>query len=262
MDLRELTEMPDPQFVMSAEGHRIATYSWGDDADPTVIAVHGFASSTRDNWVNTGWVRELLDAGFRVIGMDQRGHGASDKPHDAHQYSMRMLTDDVIAVLDTYLVTDAVYLGYSLGGRVGWQVMADHPEHISRGVLGGIPDGKPLRRLKVDEARAFLDDGTTVQDKTTARYVSLASRLPGNDLDALLALAEGMNLADDVPPVNNPPSQPTLIATGSDDAILEDSRLLQSSVPNSEFFEIPARHHINAPGSRAFREAGIAFLRG
>ena len=34
-----LTEMPPPQFVMSEDGHRIATYSWGDDGAPTVLCV-------------------------------------------------------------------------------------------------------------------------------------------------------------------------------------------------------------------------------
>ena len=52
--LAQLTEMPDPQYIMVGDGLRIATYSWGDDADPVVVVVHGFASSTKDNWVATG----------------------------------------------------------------------------------------------------------------------------------------------------------------------------------------------------------------
>src|SRR5690606_31071011 len=54
--LQLLTEMPDPQYVMVGDGYRMATYTWGDEGDPTVVVVHGFASSARDNWVNTGWV--------------------------------------------------------------------------------------------------------------------------------------------------------------------------------------------------------------
>ena len=93
--LAQLTEMPDPQYIMVGDGLRIATYSWGDDADPVVVVVHGFASSTKDNWVATGWVRDLLRAGYRVIGLDQRGHGASDKPHGTGDYSIRQLAGDV-----------------------------------------------------------------------------------------------------------------------------------------------------------------------
>lgn len=219
--LRPITEMPDPQFIMTGEGHRIATYSWGDDRDPAVLAVHGFASSTKDNWVDTGWVRELLRAGFRVVAVDQRGHGASDKPHDPDQYNMAALTADLVTVLDTYLLDAVGYLGYSLGGRVGWQLMATSPEHVDFGVLGGIPDGLPLQRLDLAQARAYLDDGIEIADAVTRRYVLLAERLPFNDIHALLALAEGMRRHDEISPVEAMPQQATLVATGSDDLILD-----------------------------------------
>src|SRR4249919_1622963 len=155
-----VTEMPSPQFVMSAEGHRIATYSWGSDAAPTVLCVHGFASSTLDNWVKTGWVRDLLRAGFRVLGVDQRGHGASDKPHDPRDYTMSSLVGDLLRVLDTHMLDRVLYTGSSLGGRVGWQLLVDAPDRVTRGILGGIPDGRPLARLRLDQARAYVDHGT------------------------------------------------------------------------------------------------------
>ena len=89
--------------------------------------MHGFASSCRDNWVNTGWVRDLTRAGFRVLGVDQRGHGLSDKPHDPHDYTMDALVGDLLTVLETYLLDSVLYAGYSLGGRVGWQLLVDAP---------------------------------------------------------------------------------------------------------------------------------------
>lgn len=258
--LRPLSRMPEPQYVMSADGDRLATYTWGPEAAPTVLAVHGFASSCRDNWVDTGWVRDLLAAGFRVLGVDQLGHGLSDKPHDPRRYTMRGLAANLLAVLDTHLVDEAAYLGYSLGGRVGWQLMHAAPEHVTVGVLGGIPDGRPLTRLRIEQARDYLDAGETIPDAVTRRYIALAERLGSNDVRALLALAEGMRLHEDAPPVDSPPTQPTLIATGSEDAILPDSRLLAEALPDGSFFEIPGRGHVNAPASRDFRHAGVDFL--
>lgn len=256
-----ITEMPDPQFVMSEEGHRIATYSWGEDDAPVVLAVHGFASSCRDNWVNTGWVRELLGAGFRVLGVDQRGHGASDRPHDAAQYTMDALVRDIEVVLDTYLIDTVRYLGYSLGARVGWHVAVELGDRIERAVLGGIPDGRPLGRLDLAQARAFAERGEEVTDKVTRNYITLAERVPGNDLRAIIALAEGMRFGDADPDLGHPPQQRILFATGTEDAILEDSRRLAAAVPNGTFVEVPGRHHFNAPGSRDFRHAGVEFLR-
>jgi pimeloyl-ACP methyl ester carboxylesterase len=255
-----LTEMPDAQVVMAADGIRLATYSWGDPDAPAVFCVHGFGSSTRDNWVLTGWVRELLRRGLRVLAVDQRGHGASEKPHDAASYRMSTLVDDLATVLDTYLLDDVRYLGYSLGGRVGWQLAVDAPTHVGRAVLGGIPDGTPLARMRIEQARAFAEHGTPVDDPITQRYVTLAERVPGNDLRALIAVAEGMRIGDNDPDPAAPPQQPVLFATGSDDPILEQSRRLAGVAPRGEFFLIPGRHHTNAPGARAFREAGTAFL--
>lgn len=253
--------MPAAQYVMSAEGHRLATYAWGEESNPTVLAVHGFASSARDNWVDTGWVRDLLAAGFRVLAVDLRGHGASDKPHDAAQYNFPAFVTDLVTILDTYLVDEVFYLGYSLGGRVGWQFMAHAPEHVVAGVLGGIPDGRPLGRLDLTAARAFLATGERVPDRATRRYLAMAERLPTNDPHALLALAEGMRLDEDLPPMDAPPQQPVLIATGSDDPILADSRALASALPHGSFVEIPGRNHVTAPASRDFRRDGVAFLR-
>lgn len=255
-----LTEMPSPQYVMAADGRRIATYLWGDEDAPVVMCVHGFASSTRDNWVNTGWVRDLTRAGFRVLGVDQRGHGASDKPHEPSAYGMDALVDDLVTVLDTHLLDSVYYAGYSLGARVGWQLAAHVPQHIERAVLGGIPDGRPLARLNLDQARAYAEHGTPVQDQVTLNYCTVAERVAGNDLLALLALAEGMRYADSDPDPTRPPRQPILFATGSDDAILEQSRRLADATPAGSFVELPDRHHFNAPGSRVFRQAGVEFF--
>ncbi|NUT57835.1 MAG: alpha/beta fold hydrolase [Agromyces sp.] len=255
-----LTEMPSPQYVMSGDGRRIATYLWGEEDAPTVLAVHGFASSCRDNWVNTGWVRDLTRAGYRVLGVDQRGHGASDKPHDPGEYTMDALVGDLVTVLDTYLLDTVLYVGYSLGARVGWQVAVQVPHHVERAVLGGIPDGRPLARMQIDQARAYAEHGTPVEDAVTRNYVTLAERVAGNDLRALIALAEGMRLGDADPDPSNPPEQRILFATGSEDAILERSRALAAATPNGRFVELPDRHHFNAPGSRVFRAAALEFL--
>ena len=260
MTVALITEMPDPQYVMSEDGFRIATYTWGEEDAPVVLCVHGFASSCRDNWVNTGWVRELLRAGFRVLGMDQRGHGSSEKPYVAGDYAMDVLVADIRVVLDTYLIDTVRYAGYSLGARVGWHAAVSMPDRIERAVLGGIPDGRPLGRLDIAQAKAFVEHGTEVSDPVTRNYVTLAERVPGNDLRALVALAEGMRYGDADPDLGDPPRQPILFATGSEDAILDASRHMAQSVPGSTFLEVPGRHHFNAPGSKDFRQAGVAFL--
>ena len=126
-------------------------------------------------------------------------------------------------------------------------------------MLGGIPDGDPLTRFRVDEARAFLEDGAPVTDPLTAAYLKMAGGLKGNDLTALVALVEGMRGGAQPDPLN-PPAQPVLFATGSEDRILDKSRALATATPRGEFFEIPDRNHFNAPVSRDFRSRALEFL--
>ncbi|MFD5225960.1 alpha/beta fold hydrolase [Microbacterium sp. NPDC058342] len=255
--------MPHPRFVEVGDGVGLATYSWGEPDAPVVLLVHGFASSTRDNWVQTGWVRMLEREGLRILGIDQRGHGASQKPHDAAGYTVRSLARDIESVLDAFLIDEAMYVGYSLGARVGWQVAQDLGLRIPRAVLGGVPDGIPLDRLDIDQVRRYAADGTPVSDPVTLNYIALAERVPGNDLHALLALAEGMRDSRSIDPdPAHAPQQPVLFATGSKDAVIEGSRRLAEAAGQARFFEIPGRHHFNAPGSKDFRLAALEFLRG
>ncbi|MDM4763860.1 alpha/beta fold hydrolase [Galbitalea sp. SE-J8] len=251
---------PTPRGVIATDGIRLATYEWGDPDAPPVLAVHGFASSAIVNWFDTGWARDLDRAGMRIVALDQRGHGASDKPHRAEAYSMTQLVTDVLTVLDTYMLDEAAYLGYSLGGRVGWQACLDLPHRIPRAVLGGVPDGQPLTRFDTDAARAYLDDGTPVGDRLTNAYVTMADRIPGNDLVALVALVEGMKNDAVQPDPADPPRQPLLLATGTEDPIIERSRALADAAPLGAFVPIPARNHFTAPVSHHFRRDGIAFL--
>jgi pimeloyl-ACP methyl ester carboxylesterase len=252
-------ESPDPRFVLARDNIRIATYEFGDPNGRPVVLVHGFASAGLLNWHHSGWTRVLSRAGYRVIAIDQRGHGLSSKPHSPEAYTMPLLVDDLLDVLDTFLLDEALFVGYSLGARVGWQACLDLPDRITHAVLGGIPDGDPLTRFRVDEARAFLETGNAPTDKLTAAYVKMASGIRGNDLAALISLVEGMRGGAQPDPAN-PPRQPVLFATGTEDAILEKSRTLSEFAPRGTFYEIPGRNHFNAPTSKDFRNAALEFL--
>ncbi|MGT2425787.1 alpha/beta fold hydrolase [Amnibacterium kyonggiense] len=249
----------EPKRVMASDGVPIATYDLGDPDGPVVLAVHGFASSAYANWIATGWVRELNRAGYRVIAVDQRGHGSSGKPHDPSAYSMGRLVQDVLTVLDAYLVDEAVHVGYSLGARVGWHAALGGPQAITRAVLGGIPDGDPLTRFRLDEARARIEHGEAVQDRLTQAYLTMAEAVPGNDLTALVALVEGMRGGEQPDPAH-PPQQPVLVAAGSEDPVLDGARRLAEAAPRGEFFLIPGRNHFNAPTAGAFRTRALEFL--
>ncbi|MEX1079000.1 MAG: alpha/beta hydrolase [Homoserinimonas sp.] len=250
---------PPAKGVASVDGVTITTYEFGDPDARPVLLVHGFASSGLLNWRSSGWVRDLLRADHRIIAIDQRGHGESDKPHSPDAYTIDLLVADVERVLDTFMVDEVDYVGYSLGARVGWRAAVSAPGRIRRLVLGGIPDGDPLTHFQVDQARAFIEDGTPIADRLTANYVMMAGGIQGNDLTALISLVEGMR-GGPQPDPGNPPTQPVLFATGSEDPILSASQALAAATPLGSFYEIPDRGHFNAPTARGFRDAALEFL--
>ena len=76
----------------NSDGLKLA-YRVEGEGDPIVL-VHGFASTHRANWIETGWSRALTDAGFRVILPDMRGHGASEACYHADDYALGTMADD------------------------------------------------------------------------------------------------------------------------------------------------------------------------
>nr|WP_243696065.1 alpha/beta fold hydrolase [Labedella phragmitis] len=250
---------PDPVFVMSDDGVRLAVYDVGDADAPVVIAVHGFASSGVLNWFHSGWTRDLTRAGYRVLALDQRGHGRSGKPHDPLQFTTERLAADVLGVLDAHLVDEAVLLGYSLGARVGWHLARSDAHRFPRVVLGGLPTGDPLRGFDLRAARAFAESATPVDDHLTRTYIEMAAGIRGNDLASLISLVEGMRGGTQPDPAD-PPRQPILIAAGDRDPVREDSEALASAAPLGVFVELPDRDHFSAPTSAVFRRSAIGFL--
>ncbi|HUH50424.1 MAG TPA: alpha/beta fold hydrolase, partial [Mycoplana sp.] len=82
------------------DGLELAFFDEGNPAGEPVLLIHGFASSASVNWVHPGWLKTLGEAGYRVIAIDNRGHGRSDKPHDPALYHPPLMAGDAVALLD------------------------------------------------------------------------------------------------------------------------------------------------------------------
>src|SRR4029077_8433215 len=120
-----------------SDGVRLHYEINGPDKGAPIVVVHGFASDYRLNWVGTRWQETLTGAGFSVIGLDCRGHGHSDKPHDVEADGVEVMAADVVRLLDHVDVEVADYLGYSMGARIGLEMVIDNPARVRRAVLGG-----------------------------------------------------------------------------------------------------------------------------
>jgi pimeloyl-ACP methyl ester carboxylesterase len=122
-----------PSEFFDSAGVKIHYRVWGK-GDPIVL-IHGFTASIDTNWVRPGIV-DKLDDDFKVIALDLRGHGESDKPHDPAAYGDEM-AQDVVRLLDHLKIDKAHIVGYSLGGFTTLKLVTMHPERFLSATLGG-----------------------------------------------------------------------------------------------------------------------------
>ena len=240
-----------------SDGVRLHYEVSGPEGGEPLVAVHGFASDYRLNWVGSRWQETFTNAGFRVIGLDCRGHGHSDKPHDEAAYAVEVMAGDVVRLLDELSIPSAQYLGYSMGARIGLEVILDFPERIKRAVLGGIGAAGAI-----DQAAAIaqaLRAGEPTDDPVAQTFYRFASSRPINDLQALAACITGLR------PDANPKrlaaiTTPILIVVGENDEIARGAPELVELIPTARLVTIAGRDHMTAVPSREFKQAALEFL--
>src|ERR1700736_5805876 len=91
-------------------------------AGSPVVLIHGFGVDGRLQWGETGLIK-FLAPHFRVIALDCRGHGRSERFYDPDAYTMRNLSGDALNLLDHLQIDRALLVGFSLGSRVCFEIM-------------------------------------------------------------------------------------------------------------------------------------------
>ena len=244
--------------TFQSDGLTLAYESAGEG--PTVLCIHGFASSGKVNWIDTGWVETLAAAGYRAITLDNRGHGRSDKPYDPERYYPQMMAGDAVALLDHLGIHRAALLGYSMGARISAFMAFEHEERVACAIFGGmgmnlvngLSDGNDI----IAGLRAPSLDGLT---HPTARQFRIFADHTGADREALAACMETSRqpmARADVRRI----AVPALVAVGGADEMAGPPEPLAEMLPQGEAFVIPKRDHMRATGDKAFKAAGLAFL--
>ena len=239
-----------------SDGIRLHYELHGPDDGPPLVLVHGFASDYRLNWVGSRWQETLTRAGYRVAGLDCRGHGSSDKPHEAAAYALELMAADVRRLLDHLDIRVAHYLGYSMGARIGVQALLDFSDRLNRVVLGGIGWGGAYQEA-MEIARALRGEPTT--SPVAASFYDFARAKPDNDLEALAACILGPQ-PEPEPARLAAITNPVLLVVGERDDIAVDAERLAESIPTARLVTIPGRNHMAAVPSREFKQAALEFL--
>jgi pimeloyl-ACP methyl ester carboxylesterase len=237
------------------------------DVAGTVFMVHGFATSRAENWRRLGWYGAFERKGYRVVALDQRGHGESAKPHDPAAYGRDDLVGDIVGLMDHLQLGRVDLLGYSMGARLSLQTALSHPDRIGNLIVGGIggrmlepPKDQPKPTMTMAEAMQAEDPETITEP--TMKGFRLFAEQQGEDRLALAAFSQGRGGAalgtDDLARVR----PPTLVVAGSRDQMAGDPQGLADAIPGAKSVTLPACDHFSAIPHALFKAAVFDFLEG
>jgi pimeloyl-ACP methyl ester carboxylesterase len=256
--------------VLQLHGQRFHYTEWGEPSAPPVLLLHGVTGHAR-TW--DGEARALAER-YRVLALDQRGHGDSDPAPDG-DYSTDSLVGDVAAFADALALPPVLLVGLSLGGRVAIAFAARHAAAVERlvvidigpelppagaGRVGMLMAGSPERFASVEDAVAHARAGNPRYDDALLRHrvVHAVRPLPGGGYtwkydrairDAVRAgrWRDGLDLW----PLWKTLACPTVIVRGAESDILTGDiagRMLASQ-PRARLVEVVGAGH-TVPGDR------------
>jgi pimeloyl-ACP methyl ester carboxylesterase len=243
-----------------------------EGAGTPVLLVHGLAYAASLEWRRSGLIDALVAQHYRVIALDNRGHGRSAKPHEPEQYGAAM-AEDLAALLDHLKLPRAHVVGYSMGGFITLKFVVTHPERVITAAVCGAGWDEPTPEnlaFSEDVAEAFergeagpLPQRLGIQERPASFTESIGIRAFltwFNDPLALAAVARasrGLGVTDVQLRAN---IVPVLTVIGENDGLLPEAQALHERMANHELVILPGKNHMNTDSSKAFRANIEKFL--
>jgi pimeloyl-ACP methyl ester carboxylesterase len=228
-----------------------------EDGEP-VLLIHGFTLNGEAQW---GPVLKALVKDYKVIAMDCRGHGGSEKPHDPAKYGLEMARD-AVRLLDHLKIDKAHVVGYSMGANITLQVAARYPERVRTATLGGAGLPQPGREKMMESLADSLEQGKGLkplilaltpkdQPRPTEEQIKAidALLLARNDPKALAAVLRG-NVNDKDLALSEDKVKgikvPMLALIGADDPLRAGVDELKKQLPAVKAVVIEKANHMTA----------------
>ncbi|MDX2266196.1 MAG: alpha/beta fold hydrolase [Hyphomicrobiales bacterium] len=232
-------------FVTAPDGVEIAYETEGEG--PPLVLLHGLAGD-RQTWRAFGLAERLLQMGRRVILIDARGHGASEKPYNVEAYADHKRAADVVVVLDALSVTSADLCGYSMGGWIAMSVAAFHPQRCRSltaiAAHGYAQSLSAFRHALGDDMNGWIAHIETAGGRRLNQ--TLKDQLLRNDIDSLWSsvAADRTDLSGDVADARCP----SLLICGDRDPLWPDIARFGRWI-SGWTVTLPGRDHFTAIGA-------------
>lgn len=160
---------PTDGYFTASDGVKIHYMQLGQTGS-YVVLVHGYLGSAEGNWFRNG-IAQALANNHRVVAIDCRNHGKSDKP----QLRGWGIPQDVIELMDHLKIEKAHLHGYSMGGGITARILASNPERLITAGFGGSGiremDEEWIDKVPVDK------QGTDPQEKEVLRLLIVGSAM-------------------------------------------------------------------------------------
>jgi pimeloyl-ACP methyl ester carboxylesterase len=235
----------------------IRVYFEDDGGEGAPVVLHGGLLDSVTDLRESALAQALPSSEFRLIYVDHRGLGNSDKPHDPDAYEMRQRVADAVAVLDELGLERAHFIGQSWGGRLGFGIGEHAPGRVRSLVIGGNqpyawPDS-PLVRMVTEAVSAARTEGMEALVGAFEEFWRVkfpdAQRARWLDNDPL-ALAAGWSTAMDEGAITEDLQSwrlPCLIFLGAADLdFLDGARRAVDEIPNAELLLLAESDHYAA----------------
>jgi pimeloyl-ACP methyl ester carboxylesterase len=241
-----------------------------EGSGPDLMMIHGFAANIEINWRIPKWI-ETLGNENRLILMDCRGHGKSDKPTDPAQYGAKMV-EDITKLMEHLSIEKSNFFGYSMGARLTLNLLLTKPKHINSAILGGFvvppPSDQQTSFRYQSVIEAFKAESIDKVKDLVGREFRKFAVSTGANLEALAAVMMASQQAPEeiyenqkgIKKMLRKISVPILTVVGSDDFLPGDKALFAKIVPESCHFQIQGRDHLTVVPDPKFHAVVKAFL--
>ena len=226
-----------------AYNERIRIHYQTEGAGPPLVLQH-WSLATMECWYDYGYVPALKND-YRLILLDARGHGASDKPHRPEAYALQERVNDIVSVLDDLGIAQAHFLGYSMGGWIGFGAARYAPERFRSLIIGGqhpyaqSMDGmRQIVRYGVEHGpEAFV---AMWEENNGSLSPAEKTQMLGYDFEALLMVAQDRESREAVLPTMR---MPCLLYVGEMDEVYPLAAQCAKQMPNVTFVTLPGLDH-------------------
>jgi pimeloyl-ACP methyl ester carboxylesterase len=148
---------------------------------PPLVLIHGLGNNSLENWYE---LIKRLQHRHRIVAVDMRNHGKSDKPRE--RFEIGQMADEVAGMMDAVGIDRAAAVGFSMGGMIAQELAYRHPHRVTRMVLMGTTShhargrkaiswlgfvlGRALERLSGKALSLFTYRYMTITGAVPARY--------------------------------------------------------------------------------------------